>query len=134
MRDPVLEWLDREECFRLLGSVPIGRVGLSMSALPVVLPVRFALLDDDVVFRTAIGTRLYEAATEAVIAFEADHHDPNGMGGWSVLVQGRSEEVTDAGELARAHALGVAPWTRDDAADRFIRIASTVVSGRRFTP
>jgi nitroimidazol reductase NimA-like FMN-containing flavoprotein (pyridoxamine 5'-phosphate oxidase superfamily) len=134
MHDPVLERLNRQECFRLLASVPIGRVGLSISALPVVLPVRFALLDDDVVFRTATGTRLYEAATEAVLAFEADQHDPEGVGGWSVLVQGRSEELTDATTLARARALGVLPWTRDDAADRFIRITSTVVTGRRCAP
>jgi nitroimidazol reductase NimA-like FMN-containing flavoprotein (pyridoxamine 5'-phosphate oxidase superfamily) len=134
MHDPVLERLDRQECFRLLGSVPIGRVGLSISALPVVLPVRFALLDDDVVFRTATGTRLFEAATETVLAFEADQHDPDGVGGWSVLVQGRSEELTDAAALSRAHALGVLPWTRDDTADRFVRITSTVVSGRRFAP
>jgi uncharacterized protein len=132
MHDPVLERLNREECFRLLGSVPIGRVGLSISALPVVLPVRFALLDDDVVFRTATGTRLYEAATEVVLAFEADQHESDGMSGWSVLVQGRSEELRDSAELARAHALGVLPWTSDETADRFIRITSTMVTGRRF--
>lgn len=133
MHDLVPERLTRQECLRLLGSVPIGRVGLSIAALPVVLPVRFALLDDDVVFRAVIGTRLYEAATEAVLAFEADQHDPHGTSGWSVLVQGRSGELDDAAELARAQALGVQPWTRDDTADRFIRITSTVVTGRRFT-
>lgn len=132
MHDPVLERLTREECFRLLASVPIGRVGLSISALPVVLPVRFALLDDDIVFRTATGTRLYEASLEAVLAFEADQHDPDGAGGWSVLVQGRSEELRDPAQLTRAHTLGVLPWTSDDEADRFIRISATMVTGRRF--
>ena len=34
-----LEVLDRQTCLELLATAPIGRVGLSIEALPVVLPV-----------------------------------------------------------------------------------------------
>jgi hypothetical protein len=41
--DPDAEQLGRDECLRLLGSVPIGRVAFTVDALPSVQPVTFVL-------------------------------------------------------------------------------------------
>jgi nitroimidazol reductase NimA-like FMN-containing flavoprotein (pyridoxamine 5'-phosphate oxidase superfamily) len=79
---------------RLLASVSVGRVGLSIKALPAVLPVNFALLDGEVVFRTVEGTKFHAAAAGRVLAFEADGYETDGLSGWSVLVQGVSRVVT----------------------------------------
>lgn len=69
----------------------------------------------------------------AVVAFEADDHDPVGAWAWSVLVQGIAEEVTDPTELAVLRTLRITPWAYPDGqADRFLRIDTELVSGRRF--
>jgi nitroimidazol reductase NimA-like FMN-containing flavoprotein (pyridoxamine 5'-phosphate oxidase superfamily) len=127
-----LEELSRDQCLDLLATVPVGRVGVSVNALPVVLPVNFALLDGDIVFRTARGTKFDAAVAHAVVAFEADAYGANGRRGWSVMVQGTSSELTDPAVLERAHALELAPWGVGAGADRFVRVESRFVSGRRF--
>jgi nitroimidazol reductase NimA-like FMN-containing flavoprotein (pyridoxamine 5'-phosphate oxidase superfamily) len=132
MGPPKLTELSREECLHLLASAPIGRVGLSIKALPAVLPVNFALIDGDVVFRTVEGTKFHSAAAGRVLAFEADGYAPDGRSGWSVLVQGVSRVVTDDAELYRIQQLTLEPWAVDGDADQIVRITSTVVSGRRF--
>jgi hypothetical protein len=40
-----LERLDRDECLRLLASVPVGRLIFTVNALPMVRPVNFALME-----------------------------------------------------------------------------------------
>ena len=129
---PKLDVLSREECLALLATVPIGRVGVTMNALPVVLPVNFAVLDGDIVFRTVDGTKFYAAATGTVLAFEVDSYDPDGTSGWSVVIQGASKVVTDPSELDRVRRLIVDPWAVDGSADRAVRISSSLISGRRF--
>ncbi len=124
--------LSSEECLRLLGSVRVGRVGLSIQALPVVLPVNFSLLDDDVVIRTVGGTKFHAAAKGAVLAFEADSYEPAGAAGWSVLVQGVARVVTDPSELRQVAGLTLESWALDGSADRYIRITPSRLSGRRF--
>ena len=61
-----LELLSPEECEQLLAQQSIGRVGISMGALPVVLPVNYAMLDGDVVIRTGAGTKLDAALSGQV--------------------------------------------------------------------
>jgi nitroimidazol reductase NimA-like FMN-containing flavoprotein (pyridoxamine 5'-phosphate oxidase superfamily) len=132
MEPPRLDALSPDECLYLLGGTYVGRVGLSMQALPVVLPVNFSLFDNDIVFRTAAGTKFHAASQGAVLAFEADGYELDGMSGWSVLVQGASRVVNEPMELLQVGALTLEPWALDGAADRYVRIASSRVSGRRF--
>lgn len=121
-----------DECLRLLATVPVGHVGLNMGGEPVVLPVNFALLDGDIVFRTVEGTKFLAAVAGNVVAFEADSYEPHGRSGWSVLVQGQPHIVTDPTEVSRVHELIAEPWAVEPIADRVIRISSAKVSGRRF--
>ena len=98
-----------------------------------VLPVVYALLDDDVVFRTAPGEKLIAAALNRTVAFEIDAYDVSGRAGWSVIVVGTAEEVVTADELTRVRALGLQPWA-GELRDRFVRIRTEEVSGRRVDP
>lgn len=126
--------LSREECFERLATVEVGRLGVSIDALPVVLPVNFALSGGDVVIRTVEGTKLDAAISGSVVAFEADDFDPDGTWGWSVLVRGRGYELTEPTELAEAGRLPLRAWAfRNDAANRFLKIETTILTGRRFT-
>ena len=131
MRVSVVE-LDRGECVALLATVPVGRVGVSIGALPVILPVNFALMDGTVLFRTVPGTKLDAATHGTVVAFEADGYAPDGTTGWSVLVIGRASEIRDPAELARARAIPLTPWAVGDRAEHFVRVELARVSGRRF--
>ena len=64
-----LEVLERDECLRLLNTQTLGRIGVTVDALPVVLPVNFQLFDGEIVIQTERNTRLAEATTNTVVAF-----------------------------------------------------------------
>src|ERR1039458_9454482 len=83
-----LRELSRAGCFALLATLAIGRVGVSVLALPAILPVGYAVAGDRVVFRSAPGAKLDAAVHRSVVAFETDRYDPAGAWGWRVLVQG----------------------------------------------
>lgn len=127
--------LTPDECLRFLKSVPVGRIGVTVDALPVVLPVNFALHDATIVFRTVPGTKLDAATTGMVVAFEADHYGTEtDRWAWSVLVRGVAEEITDPIELHTVQSLPLESWALDGSADRYIKIAPTMISGRRIVP
>ena len=126
-----LEILTRQQCFDLLARPGIGRIALSVGALPVVFPVNFTLFDGDILIRTGPGTKLKAAATNTVVAFEVDQVDPMDHTGWSVLVQGVTSEITDPATLDLARKAPLVPWAQHDGC--YLRIASQVVSGRRLT-
>jgi nitroimidazol reductase NimA-like FMN-containing flavoprotein (pyridoxamine 5'-phosphate oxidase superfamily) len=128
--DAGLEVLSESECMQLLEQAPIGRVGVNLGALPAVLPVNFAVLDGDIVIRTGGGTKLDAALSNAVVAFEVDGFDEVSRTGWSVMLTGVAKEITDPAELERAQRLPLRPWA-PRTRDRFVRIASYLISGRR---
>src|SRR4051794_23790590 len=88
--DDQMEVLSRAECLELLRTVPVGRLGLTSGALPVIVPVNFKVSDEDdvIVFRTGDGERLRAALDRAVVAFQADNYDEQTKTAWSVLIQG----------------------------------------------
>ncbi|MGO8687759.1 MAG: pyridoxamine 5'-phosphate oxidase family protein [Candidatus Dormibacteria bacterium] len=125
--------LSRARCFELLGSVAVGRIGVSVRALPVVLPVRYAVVGERLVFRSAPGAKLEAAVHRLVVAFEADRYDPRGRWGWSVLVQGVAAEITAAAEAEAARGLLGPAWPAvDGEVARLVSIDGTFVSGRAF--
>ena len=130
MVDEGLEVLSEEECRELLALEHVGRVGVTMQGLPVIVPVNYALVDGDIVFRTSPGTRLQAATQRAVIAFEVDSHDTKDGPGWSVLVIGRSSNVTDDGEHAELEQRAIMSWP-GVAHTRYVRIRPEVISGQR---
>ncbi|MEJ5254973.1 MAG: pyridoxamine 5'-phosphate oxidase family protein [Acidimicrobiales bacterium] len=127
-----MEILDRAECLGLLRTVPVGRVGLSVNALPVVLPVNFAYDAERnrIVIRTSEGGKLRAALLGAIVAFEADRIDPISHTGWSVLVRGVSSLITDPEEIGRLRRLPLRPWASDQS-DHWVAISTDLVTGRR---
>ena len=125
-----LEVLSDEECHRLLEHAVVGRVGVTVSAIPEILPVNYTLIDGDIVFRTGRGTKLHAATSDAPIAFEVDEADPVTLTGWSVLVVGLTEELTDPEEIARAFAILPNGWVPQEH-EHVIRLTPARVSGRR---
>lgn len=125
-----MEILDEAECLRLLAGCPIGRVAVSIGAMPAVFPVNFAVLDSMVVFRTGQGTKLDAAVKEAVVAFEVDDVDPLYHLGWSVVVVGVAHEVREPTLLRKVQALPLTPWASGQK-DHFVCLRPELVTGRR---
>ncbi|HEY4947757.1 MAG TPA: pyridoxamine 5'-phosphate oxidase family protein [Acidimicrobiales bacterium] len=132
MADRGVEVLTREECLELLGRAAIGRVGVSIDALPVILPVYFALFGDSVLFRTVPGTKFAAATVGAVLAFQADSYETESPTAWSVLLQGIASEVTHPEEAALAGSVPLTPWAVTGRPSRFMRLEIARVSGRRY--
>jgi nitroimidazol reductase NimA-like FMN-containing flavoprotein (pyridoxamine 5'-phosphate oxidase superfamily) len=126
-----LETLNPEECLRRLATQSVGRIGITVQALPVVLPVNFGLLGESIVFPTIPGTKLEAATNKNVVAFEVDSYEPNGRSGWSVLVIGTATKVP-ADEIGDAEALGIEAWPLDGQASHFVRIQWSQITGRQF--
>ncbi len=82
--------LSEQECWELLATASVGRLALSVRALPVIVPVQYHL--DGRRLAVCLGHRgLPERALDGtVIAFAADSMDPATRSGWLVQVQGRS--------------------------------------------
>ena len=129
MIDDGLEPLSEDESFTLLGSTGLGRIGISLGAMPAILPVNYALHGGDIVFRTGKGRKLRAALDHTVVAFEVDRADSASHQGWSVLVVGRASEVTGA-DLEAVRHLPVTPWAPGERG-HVVRIRPELVSGRR---
>jgi hypothetical protein len=127
--DAALEELARDECLRLMASVPVGRVIYTRRALPAVELVNFALHEGEIVLRTDRSGKLAAAARGAVVAFEADCLDFAGRAGWSVTAIGPSREVTDPGEIARLRTIGLSSWA-PGTREHFICISPVILNGR----
>jgi nitroimidazol reductase NimA-like FMN-containing flavoprotein (pyridoxamine 5'-phosphate oxidase superfamily) len=121
--------LGRDECEELLRTQRVGRVAV-WTDRPAVFPVVYAMLDSDVVFRTAPGEKLVAAALHRTTAFEVDTYDGEEQTGWSVNVVGPAEEIVHPDDIARARALDLPAWA-GEVRDRFVRIRAAEVTGRR---
>lgn len=127
--------LTTEQCVRLLHEQPVkvGRVGITDDqGRPLVIPVNYCMDADGVVFRTAPGSLLATRAAGRRIAFEADDVDVALQDGWSVLVDGVAQTVTDVVELARLRRLRLRAWAPGDRS-LYLRIDPVQITGRQIT-
>jgi len=123
--------LSREECLACLAQAPLGRVAMTVGALPAVRTVRFALAEEHVVFRVASESRFRRAVANTVVVFQVDHFDEQARQGWCVEVHGIGHEVTDPDVASRLGRLPLEALGDDPTRDLFVRIPITSVSGQR---
>lgn len=133
--EPALQALSNDECWMLLATQQVGRLAVVAGHYPLVVPVNYALDHRVVVVRTGEGT-LLQAASHANVAFQVDQVDQVARAGWSVLVRGLAEEVTDRHreELVESTlATGATPWAPGDRG-HWLRVIPHDVTGRRIVP
>jgi nitroimidazol reductase NimA-like FMN-containing flavoprotein (pyridoxamine 5'-phosphate oxidase superfamily) len=128
--DEGLELLDEAESLGLLAGGEVGRVGVTIGALPAIFPVNYRLVDGCVVFRSSPGSKLSAAASRAVVAFEVDDYNAADRSGWSVLAVGPSEVVHDLDVTFKTLEAGLQPYV-DGPRGAIVRIVPSFVSGRR---
>ncbi len=129
-----MEILSRRECLELLGNHRVGRLAYVVGDQPMVVPVNYGILSGMIVFRTGEGEKL-AAAVPANVALEVDEIDAASKSGWSVVVRGRAEELSDASDWfgTSLRDADVPTWL-PEAPDHIVLIRPTVISGRRLRP
>ncbi|WP_432139463.1 MULTISPECIES: helix-turn-helix domain-containing protein [unclassified Streptomyces] len=122
--------LTEPQCRALLGTHGVGRVALVLEHGPVVVPVNYAVVEGQVLYRTAPGTVASRVGGRRV-AFEVDRIDNAFSRGWSVLVRGDARHVTDPETVGRLAALAYpSPWA-GGLRELWVRIQPTKITGRR---
>jgi hypothetical protein len=109
-------------CWQLLATASVGRLALSVRALPVILPVQYCL--DGRTLLVCLGHRQIpeRSLNQTIIAFAADAIDPAARSGWSVHVQGRS---------AVPQRLGVETACGEPSAGQIVQIQPGIITGHR---
>jgi nitroimidazol reductase NimA-like FMN-containing flavoprotein (pyridoxamine 5'-phosphate oxidase superfamily) len=127
--------LSRDDCLGLLAANSFGRLAVSgATGVPVIRPVNY-LFDErsqSVVFRTASGSKFHSLVRAASAAFEIDGIDESSRTGWSVIIVGLTEEVTDPSDVRRLNDAGLDALVPGEKA-HWVRIRARTVSGRRIT-
>ena len=126
-----LEVLTYEECLRLAASERVGRLAFASAGDIEVLPVNHVVDGSTIAFRSAPGSKLGAALESAVVAFEVDHYDSLRRAGWSVLVKGRVEEVTEPSAVARLRSTALQPWQERVPREHWMIVRPDAVTGRR---
>jgi nitroimidazol reductase NimA-like FMN-containing flavoprotein (pyridoxamine 5'-phosphate oxidase superfamily) len=122
--------LDRAECLELLGyGSYVGHVGFTREGRQMILPVNYLFESEHIYVRTAEGS-LLSSLDGSQVAFEVDSEKPLEHSGWSVLVNGSIQLVSDTSEIDRLRRGPLRAWARHSA-DRWLRISLDSISGRR---
>jgi uncharacterized protein len=130
----VLEEIEERECWRLLGTQPVGRIAVIVGHYPLVFPVNHAVDGHNIFFRTGAGTKLW-AIHRSNVTFEVDELDLINHTGWSVMVRGAARELSlerNPELVARAEFSGAAPWVAGKR-DVIVRIVADSITGRRLS-
>jgi nitroimidazol reductase NimA-like FMN-containing flavoprotein (pyridoxamine 5'-phosphate oxidase superfamily) len=121
--------LTEDESWHLLASMTLGRLVTVVAGQPEIFPVNFVVQRPTVIFRTAEGRKLLSSVMDERVAFEADDHDFDE--GWSVVVKGRADVMSDNADLEKADRAQLLSWT-PSVKQHFVRIVAAEITGRRF--
>lgn len=126
-----LEVISPDECWKLLGDTPVGRVAFLEAGEPMVLPVNHAVDGHCILFRTFRGSLLHEALMAQAVAFQVDGFDALERTGWSVLARGVADLAEDP---ERLEDLELHPWADSVDRDDWVQIRVEEITGRRIVP
>ncbi|MFG3229074.1 pyridoxamine 5'-phosphate oxidase family protein [Kitasatospora sp. NPDC048194] len=127
---PRLLSLTEAECWDMVGTHGVGRIGLPVRPGPAVYPVNYVVDRASFAYRTGphVGTAPQEGAE---VSFQVDHIDEYLGRGWSVLAVGTAHYVDDQEETRHLDGLpGAAPWAGGDR-PCWVRIRPAEITGRR---
>jgi nitroimidazol reductase NimA-like FMN-containing flavoprotein (pyridoxamine 5'-phosphate oxidase superfamily) len=129
-----IDVLSTEDIYARLASAQVGRLVYMDEEGPAAIPVNFAVLDRDIVFRSETGSGHRHIVSQPV-AFEVDDIDEQDNSAWSVLLRGQAHEVP-IDEVPRLLALTGSRFPKPWAAgvhNVWFRLEVRSVSGRGLT-
>ncbi|HET8600990.1 MAG TPA: pyridoxamine 5'-phosphate oxidase family protein [Segeticoccus sp.] len=126
--------LPQAACLQRVAAVPVGRVGFRSGGDVLILPVNHLVSGTTVVFRTEWGAKVEALSDGTPVSFEADAFDARSRTGWSVLVKGTAEWVTDDSECQELDRRAGASWLPAGMDPVWIRIRPEEITGRELGP
>lgn len=126
-----VEELSVHQCWELLRGNEVGRLAVLVDDHPDIFPINYVVDRGTIVFRSAAGTKVTAALSDAPVALEADGFDPETDRVWSVVLKGQAESIQQIADVLDTTTLDLTPW-QEGPKNWFIRIVPTSVTGRRF--
>jgi len=123
--------LSEGECQTLLATADVGRLSLTIRALPVVVPVNYGYLGGSVILAIGDGPAQQALALGNIIGLGVDNAHTNEPF-WTVLVIGRSDEITDPAACAEYATLGLTAQTNGAAGEsHYMQLTPDIMTGDR---
>lgn len=127
---PALVHLTETECWEKVGARGVGRIAVPAEPSPVVVPVNYTVDARTFVYRTA-PHGVAAVPHGSPLSFQVDRIDDRTREGWSVLVTGTAEHLTDPDTIRRLEdRSGAEPWA-GGSRPLWIRIRPEGITGRR---
>lgn len=117
------------QCRERIAPGGVGRIAWCAHGRPQICPVNYAVVDGDIVFRTAPYTNLGMQVAGQPVAFEVDEVDHDTQSGWSVVVQADAMVVQDPDEIMWLRRSGPQPWA-DGQRPLVVRLRPQRMTGR----
>ncbi len=121
--------LSEETCWTRLRAGQVGRLVVAVGSQPDIFPVNYVVEYDEIIVRTAEGTKLAAAIMGGRVAFEIDEIDADHHTGWSVVVHGTAREADNLLDVMHDEEIDTSPWA-DGAKLRVVHITPGHVTGR----
>ena len=124
----VVTELPELDCWELLREQEFGRLAFHLANEVHIVPINYLVDGQNLVFRTAEGSKLLGVTMNQDVAFEVDRYDETRA--VSVVVRGKARELEGA-EADRAEQLPLHSWVPYDKFSLVV-IEPTEVTGRSF--
>lgn len=125
--------IEAPDCERLLRSTVFGRMVLATPGRLEIFTVNYAVMGDAVVLRTTPGSLLDRYADGAPLILEVDNVNHERWQGWSVVVRGQGERITQSQLTVRElGSFPPPPWAPGRSV--WIRLQVEEISGRKLGP
>ncbi|GAB79165.1 Nitroimidazol reductase NimA, pyridoxamine 5'-phosphate oxidase superfamily [Austwickia chelonae] len=121
--------LDEKDCLDILRRLEFGRLAYQLDGRIELVPVNYAVHRDEIVFRTAEGSKLAGVLTGDEVVFEVD--DITDERATSVIVRAIPRALPHD-EARWSDQMRLRPWVVSEK-DHVIGLTPTLVSGRSFT-
>lgn len=121
--------LDREACLARLALRRVATLAITDGALPLVLPVLYALSDEHIFVGAAHSGILGRRLPNSVISLCVHNVDDDLLSGWTVTATGWAERVSSPAELAGTDALR--SWASTSSTQIVVRVSTEHISGRQ---
>ena len=121
--------LSTQECWEILDRERFGRLAVAVNGDPDIFPINFLVDDQQLLMRTAPGTKLTELVINSAVAVEADGRD--GDTAWSVVLKGVARMVDSFSETYADDGKALETWLPSEK-PIYVEIIARSMSGRRF--
>lgn len=123
-----------EECWLLVGSEGVGRVGFMGATNIQIVPTRYDAQRGTAYFRAGTFGELARRVHGRAVTLQVDDIDHANFSGWSVVMTGTAHRVDDAATVAARWSAGrPSPWLPTPQA-QWIALDVDEITGERVSP